>query len=92
MSVYKNKLISTSVYNRIRPVDFHRPWFYALLNLHKHYLPLRPILHIIRSEQHELTEIQQHVSDLFLNHYISDFFKFCNCIRNMSPGQTPIVI
>lgn len=89
-------MISKSLYNRIKLVGFQRPWLYALLNLHEHYLPLRPILHIIRSVQHEmtkwLTEILQHVSDLFVTHYISDFFKFSNCIRNMSPGQSPMVI
>ena len=46
-------IIQQSVYNDIRPSGTQRPTLFGLLKTHKTDIPLRPILSMIGSAQHE---------------------------------------
>ena len=44
------------VYDRVRSTGSQRPRMYGLLKTHKEHIPLRPILSMIGSSQHELAK------------------------------------
>ena len=52
----KDDQITPSIYNDIRPTGSQRPRMYGLPKTHKASIPLRPILSMIGSPQHELTK------------------------------------
>ena len=69
------------VYDRIRPVGTTRPRMYGVPKVHKTGVPLRPILSMINSPQHEmakwLAEVLSPVVKLFSQHTVVDTFHLC---------------
>ena len=69
------------VYDRIRPVGTTRPRMYGVPKVHKTGEPLRPILSMIKSPQHErakwLAEVLSPVVKLYSQHTVVDTFQFC---------------
>ena len=49
----KDGQLTPSIYNNIRPTASQKPRMYALSKVHKAPVPLRPILSMIGSSQHE---------------------------------------
>ena len=49
-------ILSRDIYDRIRPTGSQRPHMYGLPKTHKENIPLRPILSMISSSQHELAK------------------------------------
>ena len=83
---HKAGLISNGVYDRIRPTGSVRPRMYGLPKVHKpNPIPLRPILSMVGSAQHELarwlTEVLQPVLNRYSVHVIKDSFAFCAHLR-----------
>ena len=76
--------ISRDVYDRVRPSGSMRPRMYGVPKLHKDGVPLRPILSMINSPQHELakwlTEVLASVAQKFGQHQVNDSFEFCEHI------------
>ena len=84
---YKSNKISKSVYQRIRPTGSTRPRIYGFPKVHKPQpIPLRPILSMIGSAQHQvanwLAEILQPVLDKYALHVVKDSFEFADLIRD----------
>ena len=74
------------VYKRVRPSGSVRPRMYGLPKIHKaEPIPLRPILSLAGSAQHELArwlaEQLQPVLDCFSSHCVQDYFAFCDILR-----------
>ena len=82
--VDKNEL-SQENYNLIRPVGSIRPRLYGLPKLHKVDIPLRPILSMIRSPQHELARYLNSLLDPVLKYFsryiVKDSFKFVDDLK-----------
>ena len=80
LSCYKNKFISETPYNSIRPVGSQCPKLYGLPKIHKNDCPLRPILSMIGSPQIDLAKFLVKtlapVLDKFLNYSLKDSFQF----------------
>lgn len=74
-SIYKNRLLSKIVYDRIRPVRSQRPHMYALPKVHKE--SISPFLSMLGYVQHELLQ-----SLPFSTCCVSDSFRFSSFIRN----------
>ena len=78
--------ISKDVYERIRPTGSVRPRMYGLPKVHKpEPIPLRPILSMVGSAQHELArwlaEVVQPVLARYSSNVIKDSFGFCADLR-----------
>ena len=56
LQLLKRGELSKEVYDRIKPVGAQRPRMYDLPKIHKENIPLRPILSMVRSAQHELAK------------------------------------
>ena len=75
-------------------LDINRPRMYGLPKTHKEDIPLRPILSMIGSSQHErakwLAEILAPVLKLYSSHSVKDSFTFANFIQNcnLEPAKT----
>ena len=74
--------ISNEIYDRIRPTGSVRPRMYGLPKVHKPKpIPLRPILSMVGSAQHELARWLAEVIRPVLNRYssnvVKDSFSFC---------------
>ena len=81
--------INAEVYDRIRPTGSMRPRMYGLPKVHKQQpIPLRPILSMVGSAQHELarwlTEVLQPVLNRYSTHVVKDSFDFCRRLREWS--------
>ena len=72
----------------IRPVGSQRPRIYGLPKSHKDCVPLRPILSMTGSTQHDLTrwlcELLQPALDSVSEHVSVDFFTFADAIRSIT--------
>jgi hypothetical protein len=83
----KDKSITLSVYNQIRPTGSQRPKLYGLPKTHKPNCPLRPILSMIGSPQHKLakylTSLLTPVSDRFSKYVVKDSFSFVELIKSI---------
>ena len=84
LELFKEDLISESLYQNIRPTGSQRPRMYGLPKTHKTNVPLRPILSMIGSSHHELskwlTSLLELVLKRFLTHCIRDSFTFADAI------------
>ena len=88
LQLKKDHQITPSIYNDIRPTSSQRPRMYGLPKTHKASIPLRPILCMIGSSQHELAEwlctILQPVLDRYSAHRIKDSFTFAKTIQDLT--------
>ena len=85
LQLKKDHQITSSIYNDIRPTGSQRPRMYGLPKTHKASIPLRPILSMIGSSQHELAKwlctILQPVLDRYSAHCIKDSFTFAKLFK-----------
>ncbi|MEC8569013.1 MAG: reverse transcriptase domain-containing protein, partial [Pseudomonadota bacterium] len=92
LRLLKDKSITLSTYNEIRPTGSQRPKLYGLPKTHKPNCPLRPILSMIDSPQHKLakylTSLLKPVSDRFSKYVVKDSFSFVGLIQNIKPSNT----
>ena len=81
----KDSQFTPSLYNNIWPTGLQRPRMYELFKIHKASVPLRPILSMIGSSQHDLAKwlctILQLVLDRFSTRCIKDSFTFAKTIQ-----------
>ena len=88
LQLKKDHQITPSIYNDIRPTGSQRPRMYGLPKTHKASIPLRPILSMIGSSQHELAKwlctILQPVLDRYSAHCIKDSFTFAKTIQDLT--------
>ena len=86
LGLSKSKNISWEIYKRIKPTGSQRPRLYGLPKIHKPGTPLRPILSMIGSAQHELAKWLSNVLTPVLEHYstntIKDSFTFVKLIND----------
>ncbi len=84
--------MTQEIYDRIGPTGSQRPRMYGLPKTHKPNVPLRPILSMVGSAQHELakwlSEILAPVLELYSKNCISDSFSFANVIQNLQLDPT----
>ena len=82
--------ISREIYDRIRPSGSVRPRIYGLPKVHKpEPIPLRPILSMTGSAQHEmarwLAEVLQPVLPRYSSNCVKDSFSFCEDLKEYGP-------
>ena len=79
------KSLSRTDYDRLRPTGPQRPRLYGLPKTHKPGIPLRPILSMVGSSQHQvaqfLAELLQPVNLKFSKHCVQDSFSFVDILR-----------
>ena len=83
----KDNKLGEDVYKRVRPLGSVRPRMYGLPKIHKSEpIPLRPILSLAGSAQHELArwlaEQLQPVLDYFSSHCVQNFLPFVTSYVN----------
>ena len=85
LQFFKSKFLSKETYERIRPAGSQRPRMYGVPKIHKAGVPLRPILSMVGSAQHELAkwlaEVLIPVSNMYSTYCISDSFVFSEIVR-----------
>ena len=85
LQLRKEYLISKQVYEAIRPTGSQRPRMYGLPKIHKKDVPLRPILSMTGSAQHQLakwlTSLLQPVLQNLSSNCVSDSFTFVKEVR-----------
>ena len=85
LELHKSGELSDAIYDRIRPVGSQRPRMYGLPKTHKSGVPLRPILSMTNSAQHELakwlTELLQPALCEVSDFTIKDSFTFADAMR-----------
>ena len=92
LQLKKNGLLPSKIYNSTRPTAAQRPRMYGLPKIHEKDVPLRPILSMTGSAQHQLAQwltlVIDSVLSLYSIHCISDFFTFADKVRtfNFSPS------
>ena len=88
LQLKKDHQIAPSIYNDIRPTGSQRPRMYGLPKTYKASIPLRPILSMIGSSQHELAKwlctILQPVLDRYSAHCIKGSFTFAKTIQDLT--------
>ena len=93
LKLHKEDLLPPGVYEAIRPTGSLRPRMYGLPKTHKKDIPLRPILSMVGSSQHQLakwlTSVLDPVLSLYSTYCISDSFTFVDTLRNsgLSPSS-----
>ena len=94
LDLANQNILARDVYDRVRPTGSQRPRMYGLPKTHKEDIPLRPILSMIGSSQHELAkwlaEILAPVLKLYSSYSVKDSFTFANFIQNcnLEPAKT----
>ena len=85
IDIVNQKVLTCDIYDRIRPTGSQRPSMYGLPKTHKEDIPLRPILSMIGSSQHELakwlSEVLVPVLKLYSSNCVEDWFTFANFIQ-----------
>ena len=85
LQLKKDDLLPAKIYNSIRPTGSQQPRMYGLPKIHKKDVPLRPILSMTGSSQHQLAQWLTSVIDPVLSLYstfcISDSFSFANEVK-----------
>ena len=82
---YNEHLITKKIYEIICRVRSQRPWLYGLPKIHKHNIPLRPVLSMVSSVQHQLAKwLADILEQLHSQHCLIDSFTFINQIQNIS--------
>ena len=88
LQLKKECLISKQVYEPIRPAGSQRPRMYGLPKIHKKDVPLRPILSMTGSAQHQLakwlTSLLQPVLQNLSSNCVSDSFTFVKKFRKFT--------
>ena len=76
LDLANQNILARDVYDRVRPTGSQRPRMYGLPKTHKEDIPLRPILSMIGSSQHELAkwlaEILAPVLKLYSSYSVKD--------------------
>ena len=88
LELFNSKVLTNEVYDRIRPTGSQRPQMYGLPKIHKPNVPLRPILSMIGSAQHELakwlSEVLDPVLQKYSKHCIKDSFTLAEFMQNLN--------
>ena len=90
----KNDLLPANLYDLIRPTGSQRPRMYGLSKTPKKDVPLRPILSMTSSAQHQLTKylstLLESVFTLYSSNCIRDSFTFADVITtsNLDPSSS----
>ena len=88
LGLVKSKNLSRDIYTKVRPTGSQRPRLYGLPKVHKTDVPLRPILSMIGSAQHQLAKwlatILKPVLDRYSTYCAQDSFSFANYVRNLT--------
>ena len=88
LQLKKEGLLPSKIYSRIRPTGSQRPRMYGLPKIHKQDVPLRPILSMTGSAQHQLaqwlTSVIDPVLSLYSTHCISDSFTFAHKVKTFN--------
>ena len=96
LQLKKESLISQSVYEAIRPTGSQRPRMYGLPKVHKKDVPLRPILSMTGSSQHQLakwlTSLLQPVLLNLSSNCILDSFTFVNEVKNFTFSPSSVFL
>ena len=92
LELVNKKQLARGIYDRIRPTGSQRPRMYGLPKTHKQSIPLRPILSMVGSAQHQLakwlSEVLEPVLHLYSENCISDSFTFAKFIQNLELNPT----
>ena len=96
LQLNKEELISNTEYKAIRPTGSQQPRMHGLPKTHKKDVPLRPILAMTGSAQHELAKwlnclLQPVLQDLSAN-CVSDSFTFVEEVRNFTFSPTSVFL
>ena len=98
LQLRKEYLISKQVYKAIRPTGSQRLHMYGFPKIHKKDVPLRPILSMTGSAQHQLakwlTSLLQPVLQNLSSNCLSDSFTFVKEVRKFtfSPSSVFLVL
>ena len=88
LELKKEGLLPSKIYSRIRPTGSQRPRMYGLPKIHKQDVPLRPILSMTGSAQHQLaqwlTSVIDPVLSLYSTYCISDSFTFADKVKTFN--------
>ena len=88
LQLKKEGLLPSKIYSRIRPTGSQRPRMYGLPKIHKQDVPLRPILSMTGSAQHQLaqwlTSVIDPVLSLYSTYCISDSFTFADKVKTFN--------
>ena len=86
------KEISPLSFDSLKSIGSVRPRLYKLPKLHKHDLPLRPILSMIRSPQHKIEKylnvLLEPVLQYFSRYIVKDHFTFVKDIKKLNSEST----
>ena len=87
LKLHKDGYFTELDYNEIRPIGSQRPRMSGLPKTYKPNVPLRPILSMIGSSQHQLAKylsaLFQPVLEIYSNNCIKDYFLFAEEIRQL---------
>ena len=87
LKLHKDGYFTDLEYNEIRPTGSQKPTMYELPKTHKPDVPLRLILSMIGSSQHQLAKylsaLLQPVPEIYSNNCIKDSFLFAEEIRRL---------
>ena len=85
LQLHKDDLLPANLYDLIRPTGSQRPPTFGLSITHKKDVPLRPILSMTTSVQHQLAKylssVLESVLTLSLSNCIRDSFTFADIIK-----------
>ena len=88
----KNKELSQENFELIRPVGSIRPRLYGVPKLHKKDIPLRPILSMVKSPQHQIARFLNKLLEPVLQHFskyiVKDSFKFVDELKLLKARGT----
>lgn len=88
LNLGKKGSLPPNVYNRVRPTGSQRPRMYGLPKIHKQGVPLRPILSMVGSAQHELSrwlcEVLEPVRTEYSSFCAKDSFSFAQSIQQFT--------
>ena len=86
LQLHKDNLLPQNLNKRIRPSGSQRPRLYGLPKTHKTDMPLRPILFMTSSAQHQLAKylssLLQPVLSLYSSNCILNSFTFADIIKS----------
>ena len=91
LQLHKEDLLPANLYDLIRPTGSQRPRMYGLPKTHKKDVPLRPILSMTGSAQHQLAKYLSSLLEpaltLYSSNCIRDSFTFADIIKtsNLDP-------
>ena len=88
----KNNEITQDILGELRPIGSITPKLYGLPKMHKPNIPLRPIISMIKSPQHNLAKflniLLQPILRFYSRYIVNDSFEVVDRIRNLSSKDT----